>query len=399
MIGVPAYSHSLPSPKQLTHKAIRYTETLISKASVTPYDAGCQAWVAQKLQQLGFHIEQYDDHGVTNTIASLSNSKPVLALAGHTDVVPPGDLERWQTDPFSPVINNGMLIGRGAVDMKSGVAVMLAALEDHIQTHGRPQQNWLFLLTSDEEGEAEYGTQSIVQKLQQRDQLPQYCLIAEPTADNQAGDVIKIGRRGAISGHLVITGKQGHVAYPDKAINAVHLSGQISFALSQLTWDTGSEDFPGTSLQVTYVNSGEFSDNLVPARCEIWFNLRYSHRYDVDMINTRIRLAVEQVLANSGASYQLSWQRDCQPYHIADIEDKSASLITKVEQAIVDVTQRFPRLSTSGGTSDGRFLSSAQTQVIELGLPNKTIHQVNERVSLAQVVRLYDIYRKLLQQF
>ncbi|QLE84711.1 succinyl-diaminopimelate desuccinylase [Shewanella sp. Scap07] len=394
-----AYRNDKAHADLAIHKAVAYTQTLVAKASVTPDDAGCQDWVAAKLTKLGFNIERFVDNGVTNTIASLSDAKPVLALAGHTDVVPPGARERWHSDPFVPTVKAGYLIGRGAVDMKSGVAVMLAAVEDHFQTYGRPNQNWQFLLTSDEEGEASHGTQSIVKRLAQRNQLPQYCLIAEPTADQQAGDVIKIGRRGAISAKLIIQGRQGHVAYPDKSINAVHIGSKVACALAELEWDKGSDDFPGTSLQVTYVNSGEFTDNVVPGSCEVCFNLRYSHRYNEVSISQRIVRCITKIMAESQAQYQLEWQRPCTPYHISDAADADSNLLVKVEQAIVAVNHRFPRLSTSGGTSDGRFLSSAQTQVIELGLPNKTIHQVNEQVELAQVVRLYDIYRQLLQQF
>ncbi|CAM4118659.1 succinyl-diaminopimelate desuccinylase [Shewanella aquimarina] len=378
------------------HKAVRYCRELMRRPSITPEDAGCQRWLGAKLEAMGFVVSHYQDHGVSNLLASLDERPAQLALAGHTDVVPPGDLSRWQTPPFAATLVGETLIGRGAVDMKSGLAVMLAAVEDHIACHGLPKANWQFIVTSDEEGEAEFGTRALVERLAAAQRLPKYCVVAEPTADKQAGDVIKIGRRGAISARLQLKGKQGHVAYPKNAVNALHMAARVMQALEALSWDEGSDDFPGTSLQVTHVDSGSFTDNIVPGSCEICFNIRYSYRYSEAGIIERIQSCLD-ALALGKDAINLRWERGCTPYHTQ--ENGQQSLIAQVEAAIFEVTASFPRLSTSGGTSDGRFLSSPQTQVIELGLPNHSIHQVNERVELAQIVRLYQIYRALLTRF
>ncbi|QDF74595.1 succinyl-diaminopimelate desuccinylase [Shewanella marisflavi] len=386
----------LSQPNLNQHKAVRYTSELIRRRSITPEDAGCQQWLGAKLAALGFKVSHYQDQGVSNLLAELDERPALLALAGHTDVVPPGDLSRWQSPPFAATLAGDLLIGRGAVDMKSGLAVMLAAVEDHINCHGMPGANWQFIVTSDEEGEAEFGTRALVERLAALGRLPKYCVVAEPTADKRAGDVIKIGRRGAISARLSLKGKQGHVAYPKKAVNALHMAARVMQALETLSWDEGSDDFPGTSLQVTHVDSGEFTDNIVPGSCEICFNIRYSYRYSQGDIIERIQRCLDDLALGEDAIC-LQWERGCQPYHTQ--ENDGQSLIAQVESAIFEVTASFPRLSTSGGTSDGRFLSSPQTQVIELGLPNHTIHQVNERVEIAEIVRLYQIYRALLRRF
>ena len=382
-----------------SHKAIRYAQTLIQKKSITPDDAGCQTWIANKLKQIGFEIESYQTNGVSNLIASRGKSNKIFAYAGHTDVVPAANIELWDVDPFAAAIQNGMLIGRGAVDMKTSLAAMLAAMEDVIAGGHKSKTQWQMLLTSDEEGEAEFGTKTIVEKLTQEQRLPDYCLVGEPTSEAVTGDVIKVGRRGAISGKLVVQGKQGHVAYAGISRNAIHLASEIIYALEHIQWDTGSNDFPGTSLQVTYINSGDFTDNIIPGKCEICFNVRFSHRHQLP----DIQQSVQQQIASLPLSkdviehLKIEWDRYCAPYFTHDIEEYS--LISTVELAINQVSGIFPRLSTSGGTSDGRFLSSEKTQVLELGLPNKTIHQVNERTSLKEIHRLYLIYKQVLLNF
>ena len=381
------------------HKVVQYAQSLIRKVSVTPDDGGCQAWINEKLAALGFSIDCWQVEGVTNTIAILGQGSKRLAFAGHTDVVPPGALERWSHSPYAAVIVEGALIGRGAVDMKSGLAAMLAALENHIQEHGVPDDiQYQFLMTSDEEGPAESGTQEIVRKLRLWDLLPDYCVIAEPTATKVSGDAIRIGRRGAISGRVTLQGKQGHVAYPSDTCNAINLAAEVISLLQGLTWDSGCEDFPGTSLQVTWVNSGAFVDNLVPGCCELCFNVRFSHKYTLDEIKLRIENALDrQMEAWTDAFWQIEWDRYCEPYFTpAGLDD---SLIARVERAVVKQTGQYPCLSSSGGTSDGRFLASDHTQVVELGLPNATIHQINEQAKLEDIVSLYQIYRNLLLEF
>ncbi len=380
-------------------KAVKYSQTLIKKRSVTPEDASCQPWLAKKLQKMGFTIELYKTQGVSNLIASFGSAPTRFAFAGHTDVVPAPQPELWQVPPFDGEIVDDELIGRGAVDMKSALAVMVAAMEDVLASGYQPKTCWQFLVTSDEEGEAEFGTRTIVERLIQDDSLPDYCVVGEPTSDRNTGDVIKVGRRGAVSATIIVNGKQGHVAYAGYAENAVHLASTIVNTLEKTTWDEGCDDFPGTGLQVTYINSGAFTDNIIPGRCEICFNVRYSHRYSLADIQEKImnRLMALPLSEAALQSLDIKWERHCQPYFTQD--KKQDSLIAKAELAIHSVTGIFPRLSTSGGTSDGRFLASDTTQVLELGLPNKTIHQVNERSKLADIHHLYHIYCELLRQF
>lgn len=388
-----------PQPNLAHHKAVRYAQSLIQIASVTPGDNGCQAWVNHKLSALGFSIDCWQVEGVTNTLATLGQGRRRLALAGHTDVVPPGPLSQWRCHPYKASIQGNELYGRGAVDMKSGLAVMLAALEDELIANGcTNQMQYQFLMTSDEEGEAEFGTVEIVKRLKQQDQLPDYCLIAEPTASQFSGDSVRIGRRGAISARMTIAGKQGHVAYPAGTVNAVSLAQRAIARLEALQWDTGSDDFPGTSLQLTWINSGDFVDNLVPGHCELCFNIRFSHRYRIEEVKRRVEACVLDELGPvAGSDFELRWDRYCEPYFTpAGLDD---SLIHKVEQAVFAQTGQYPCLTSSGGTSDGRFLASEITQVVELGLPNATIHQVNERVRLEDIAALYQIYRHLISEF
>ena len=399
-VNTPNYNTAHHKSGELpSHKSVYYAQALIQKRSITPDDAHCQTWIASKLEKLGFDTEHYQTNGVSNLIATRGNAGKIFAFAGHTDVVPAGELERWDVNPFDAEIRDDVLFGRGAVDMKTSLAAMLAAMEDVIKTGFQPKTKWQFLLTSDEEGEAEFGTKTIVQRLRQQKQLPDYCLVGEPTSEHQTGDVIKIGRRGAISGKLVVLGKQGHVAYAGKSRNAIHLASEIIYALEQIKWDEGSNDFPGTSLQVTHINSGDFTDNIVPGKCEICFNIRFSHRYEL----VDIQQKVQQQLASLPLSQEvityltIDWQRHCTPYFTHNVE--GISLISVAEAAINKVTGVYPRLSTSGGTSDGRFLSSNHTQVLDLGLPNKTIHQVNERIAVEEIYKLYEIYKQILLSF
>ncbi len=382
-----------------THKAVRYARALIKKRSVTPDDAGCQAWIAGKLNKIGFETERYQINGVSNLIASKGRYDKIFAYAGHTDVVPAPNTGLWDVNPFAAAVKNDMLIGRGAVDMKTSLAAMLAAAEDVIADGYQPKTQWQMLLTSDEEGEAQYGIKTIVERLIRQERLPDYCLVGEPTGESRTGDVIKVGRRGAISGRLVISGRQGHVAYAGISRNAIHLASEIIYALERIQWDTGSNDFPGTSLQVTYINSGDFTDNIVPGKCEIRFNIRFSHQYKLSDIQRDVlrRIASLPLSEEVTANLDIEWERHCPPYFTRNVEGDS--LISVVESAINQVTGIFPRLSTSGGTSDGRFLSNDTTQVLELGLPNKTIHQVNERASLREIHQLYLIYRQVLLNF
>lgn len=373
-------------------RSIEYARLLMSRASITPFDAGCQDWLSEKLTDLGFECHRFSVKGVSNLVASIGAGERTIAFAGHTDVVPPGPLEKWRSGPFEAKVQDDILTGRGAADMKTGLAAMLAAVERFIVHHGRPAQRFVWLVTSDEEGEAEHGSKEIAAWLKARGIELDMCIVGEPTAHHTTGDNIKVGRRGALSAKLVVTGKQGHVAYPQYADNAVHKMQRMMANLLAIQWDEGSEDFPGTSLQVTYVNSGTFTDNIVPARCELCFNVRYSDRYH----EAQLQSLIEAALSKVSEDFSLSWERPCEPYLTRD--NHQHSLIAAVERSIHKNTGKFPLLSTSGGTSDGRFFASGKTQVVEIGVPNQTIHQVNECIHLADLVTLEDIYTDLLNE-
>ncbi|MFD2094975.1 succinyl-diaminopimelate desuccinylase [Corallincola platygyrae] len=373
----------------------QHLRSLVNRKSITPNDAGCQPWLAERLSAIGFSCHRYVDNGVSNLVAYYDSplERPLWAFAGHTDVVPPGDLKQWDSNPFCLRFDGEYLIGRGVADMKGGVAAMLSALELHHQVHGELPGPMLFLITSDEEGEAEYGMQSITHFLRQQNWLPEFVLVGEPTADNLSGDTIKVGRRGAVSAKLDVMGRQGHVAYPRFADNAIHKMGLVVSELNRICWDQGSDDFPGTSLQITHIDSGDFTDNMIPARCAIHFNIRYSHLYDRNHLNDLVTAAVSKVCDR----FELSWDRPCDPYMTQPKDNGEHCFLNLTEQVISQITGKFPKLSTSGGTSDGRFLSALGAQVIEMGACYRTIHQVNERLSLQDLNQLTAIYSGLLK--
>lgn len=371
-------------------QSIFYSLELMSRASITPSDSGCQDWLMEKLSSLGFQCQQFEVNGIKNMVAEIGSGEEVIAFSGHTDVVPPGPLEKWRTHPFEPAIYNDELFGRGAADMKTGLAAMLAACERVLTLSRHVQKKFMWLITSDEEGEAEFGSKAIKTWLDERGICPNYVLVGEPTAFRHTGDTIKVGRRGAISGRIHVKGTQGHVAYPHHADNAIHVMAKVIEAITTIEWDAGSSDFPGTSLQITHIDSGVFTDNIVPDRCHICFNIRYSHQHSVESLEALIEQHVAAVITR----YEIQWERPCEPYFTQN--NGKHSLISAVEQAIVKNTGRFPVLSTAGGTSDGRFFASEETQVVEVGVPNKTIHQVNERIYVSDLVTLEDIYSDLL---
>lgn len=373
-------------------KSIQHSLELMSRKSITPEDAGCQDWLITKLTALGFECYQFEVKGVKNLVASVGEGESTVAFAGHTDVVPPGSLDKWRVDPFNPEVIGDELIGRGAADMKTGVAAMLAAAEKVLTPDTKLNSRFMWLITSDEEGEAEYGSKEIKQYLDQQGIRVDHCIIGEPTAKLATGDTIKVGRRGAISGRIHVTGKQGHVAYPQYADNAIHKMAKVIEAISAIEWDKGSVDFPGTSLQITHIDSGAFTDNIVPANCKICFNIRYSHNFNMDALEQLIQDKVSQVTEQ----FELQWERPCVPYFTQ--HKHQSSLIAAIERAIFSNIGRYPVLSTAGGTSDGRFFADDHTQVVEIGVPNKTIHQINERVHLSDLATLEDIYTDLLSE-
>lgn len=371
-------------------KSILYSLELMGRKSITPDDAGCQQWLQEKLTNLGFECHQFTVNGVKNLVAEIGEGDKVIAFAGHTDVVPPGPQEKWKTPPFEPTIIDNELIGRGAADMKTGVAAILAATERFLALSQQLSKKFMWLITSDEEGEAEFGSKEIKAWLDARGIQLDAVIVGEPTAKQHTGDTIKVGRRGAISGRILVKGKQGHVAYPQYAENAIHKMAKVIDAISSVEWEQGSDDFPGTSLQITHIDSGDFTDNIVPARCSICFNIRYSHEHSMGSLETLIQERVSDVVDK----FDIQWERPCAPYFTH--HDQHNSLIKSVEQAIVKNTGRFPVLSTAGGTSDGRFFAGEHTQVVEVGVPNKTIHQINERIHISDLVTLEDIFADLL---
>ncbi|REL37074.1 succinyl-diaminopimelate desuccinylase [Thalassotalea euphylliae] len=368
-----------------------HIENLVNRPSITPMDAGCQDYIGEVLRRLGFKTHQFTDNGVANLVATLGEGDTKIAFSGHTDVVPAGDEDNWRTDPFIATLKGDEIIGRGIADMKGGIAAMLAAIEATINRINTQKNTFLVLITSDEEGEAEFGTKSIVEHLAAHDLLPDYCIVGEPTASHKTGDVIKVGRRGAISAELTISGRQGHAAYPQFADNAAHTAADIASWLNHLSWDEGSDDFPGTSLQITGIDTGRWTDNIIPGQSKLCFNIRYSHVYSEHSIVQRIEDGLRQIQK----TIAIEWLRPCHPY-LTEVVDDKQNLIGVVEQAIYQVTKRFPRLSTSGGTSDGRFIAQTGCQVVELGVPNCTIHQVNERVKISDLQQLQAIYQTLL---
>jgi len=373
---------------------ILYSQKLVNFRSITPDDNGCQHWIARKLSKLGFEIQWLCQNGVTNLIAhyKYGENVPCFAFSGHTDVVPVGNPASWQSDPFSAKINNGTIIGRGIADMKGGIAAMLAAIEVFFSQLETPHCELLFLLTSDEEGEAEFGTKIIKSWIDSKNIKIDYCLVGEPTSKSHIGDTIKVGRRGGISASIRCIGKQGHVAYPQYAVNAVVIAAQIVASLTSIKWDQGSDDFPGSSLQVTYINSGEFTDNIVPGECHVAFNIRYSHKFN----QNKLKVLINDTVSDYIQSNDIQWHRPCEPYFTPQSESPENNFIAKVERSIVKHTGLYPVLSTSGGTSDGRFLADDNTQVIELGLKNHSIHQINEHADLEDIINLQEIYQSIL---
>ncbi|NMM41622.1 succinyl-diaminopimelate desuccinylase [Pseudoalteromonas arctica] len=373
-----------------TDTVVSYLQKLIQFKSVTPQQAGAIDWLAKQLTDLGFNCEQFTFNNVTNLIAKVSfGDGPLYAFSGHIDVVPASG-GAWRAEPFSGDIIDGAIYGRGAADMKGGVAAMLCASRTLLANVAAKKGTFYWLITSDEEGEAEYGSLLIAERLAQQGIQLYGCIVGEPTSHLHVGDTIKNGRRGALSARLVINGKAGHVAYPENTINAAHLSAEVIKRLTGITWQR-DEPSSYTSLQVTGINIANVVDNMVPARCEMTFNIRYSHGYKSSDIKNEIQFA----LGDLAQYLNIEWERPCESFYTSHQCDDNC-LLTHVEQAVFKVTGSYPLLSTSGGTSDGRFFANSHTQVIECGVRNNTIHQVNEHVPIADLLIIEQIYTQLL---
>ncbi len=382
-----------PLPSIAPARSIYFAEVLMARASITPQDAGCQSYLIYKLEKLGFFCEKYTINGVSNLVARWGQGPNHFAFSGHTDVVPPGPLDRWKSPPFSPVISKNKLYGRGAADMKTGIAAMLAATERTIASLDKEKVSFWWLITSDEEGEAEWGSKWIAEYLASKNVQLDMCLVGEPSASASTGDTIKIGRRGSLSGTIHIAGKQGHVAYPKTAVNAIHKASNVINALTQYPFDEGSDDFPGTSLQITHMDTGSFTDNIVPSAVRIEFNVRYSWQFNQNSLSVLLRSIINSIDTEA----EVSFSRPCEAYLSKPKSNAEHCLIACVEKAIKGATGRYPVISTSGGTSDGRFFASEHTQVVEVGVPNTTIHQINEHIHVSDLLTLEDIYTDILK--
>jgi succinyl-diaminopimelate desuccinylase len=376
---------------------LHLTEQLISRASVTPEDAGCQALIAARLAPLGFVCETIvsgpDDFRVTNLWAKFTgtagSSSPTLVFAGHTDVVPTGPLDQWTTPPFSPSHRNGQLYGRGAADMKSSIAAMVVATEEFLATTPKPALSIAFLITSDEEGPSKDGTLVVCQQLQARGERLDYCIVGEPTSVDQLGDMIKNGRRGTLSGKLRVKGVQGHIAYPHLAKNPVHLFAPALAELVATEWDHGNEFFQPTSWQVSNIHGGTGASNVIPGELVVDFNFRFSTESSAEGLKQRL----EAVLEKHDLEYALQWTLGGEPFLTTPGE-----LVLAVRGAIAAETGLQTELSTTGGTSDGRFIAKMCPQLIEFGPINASIHKIDEHVLVSSLDPLKNIYKGVLER-
>ena len=376
------------SDNQAPSDAVDLLAELIQRPSVTPDDAGCQALLAERLAALGFRIEPMRFGEVDNLWARRGRSEPVLCFAGHTDVVPPGDLAAWNSDPFTAVRRDGLLYGRGAADMKASLAAMVLATEGFVTAFPDHSGSIAFLLTSDEEGPARDGTLKVVETLTARGEAIDWCIIGEPSSLERLGDTLRIGRRGSLSGLLTVRGVQGHVAYPDLANNPIRRFAPVLQALHEIVWDEGNEHFPPTSFQVVQLNAGVGAANVTPGELFARFNFRYS----TEWTHTDLRQRVATLLDSFELDYELQWRLSGEPFLT-----RPGTLSDAVSRAVRETVGLTPVLSTGGGTSDGRFIAPMGVDVVELGPVNASIHKVNEHVRIADVPPLTAMYRRTLE--
>ncbi len=366
------------------------TRQLLSRASVSPVDGGCQELLIGRLEALGFVIERMRFGDVDNFWALRRAGKgPVFCFAGHTDVVPPGPLEHWQSNPFEPVIRDGYLFGRGAADMKSGLAAMLTATEEFVAAHAQYDGAIAFLITSDEEGPSVDGTRRVVEVLRERGQRIDYCLVGEPSSQQVFGDTIRIGRRGSLSGRLTVHGIQGHVAYPELAENPIHSLAPALAELTARSWDQGSEHFQPTTFQVSNINAGTGAPNVIPGELKARFNLRWSPAQTLD----GLKLTVMEILDRHRLRYTLEWFVSGLPFY-----SPPRKLAAIAVSAVHEIAGRNPELSTGGGTSDGRFIAPLGAEIVELGVVNQTIHKVDECCRVEDIDLLQRAYVGVLRR-
>ncbi len=368
-------------------ETLELAQQLIQRPSVTPLDEGCQELIAKRLTAIGFSVETLQFEDVTNLWATLGSSGPLFVFAGHTDVVPTGPQNNWQYPPFSATVADGFLHGRGAADMKGSIAAMVTAVERFLPA-AQLNARIGFLITSDEEGSAINGTQRVIKELGIRNIKIDYCLVGEPSSSERLGDTVKIGRRGSLGATLVVNGIQGHVAYPQLAINPIHKVLPVLAHLTDITWDEGNASFPATSFQISNINAGTGATNVIPGQIEVVFNFRFSTELDADTIKSR----VTQLLDEAELNYQLDWKLWGNPF-LTD----AGKLVEAVSESIQQNCGYSTERSTAGGTSDGRFIAPTGAEVVELGPCNATIHQVDEKITVAELDKLSDVYQGVLQ--
>jgi succinyl-diaminopimelate desuccinylase len=377
-------------------RTLALTEQLIARPSATPEDAGCLELIASHLAPLGFVCERMDSgpdtFRVSNLWAIKRSTHPhakTLVFAGHTDVVPTGPIAQWQSDPFTPTHRDGKLYGRGSSDMKTSLAAMVVAVEEFLATQSDPAFNIAVLFTSDEEGPSVDGTVIVCEALKARGEKLDWCIVGEPTSVERTGDMIKNGRRGTMSGKLTIKGIQGHIAYPQLALNPIHTFAPAMAELTQKVWDKGNEFFQPTSWQMSNIHAGTGAGNVIPGECVVDFNFRFSTESTVE----KLQKGVEDILVRHNLNYELTWTVGGLPFLT-----KPGDLVHAVQAAIADETGIQTQLSTTGGTSDGRFIAQICPQVIELGPPNATIHKIDEHIAVADIEPLKNIYRRVLER-
>jgi len=373
----------------LKSKALEYARDLIARRSLTPEDAGCQTWLAEKLSKLGFTIETVNSGDVVNLWARRGTASPLLCFAGHTDVVPTGPLEQWRSDPFLPTERDGQLYGRGAADMKGSIAAFLAALEDYLASNPDHAGSIAWLITSDEEGPAIDGTVKVVERLTARNELIDYCIVGEPTCVAQFGDMMKNGRRGSLHGRLRVKGIQAHIAYPHLGKNPIHLAAPAIAELAATMWDEGNEYFPPTTWQISNMHSGTGAMNVIPGHADIAFNFRFSTASSVEGLQMRVCA----ILDKHGLDYDLDWELGAKPFLTP-----RGGLVDALSAAIQEVTGISAELSTTGGTSDGRFIADIAREVVEFGPINASIHKIDENVGVDELEQLARVYRGVLER-
>lgn len=368
---------------------IELAQSLIKIPSISPEDLGCQQIIAERLKKVGFEIQSMPFGKVSNLWARYGNKEPLLVFIGHTDVVPIGDLTHWKHHPFSGLVKDGYLHGRGAADMKGGLAAMIIAAEQFLQNHPEPKGSIAFLITSDEEDQAIDGTSKVVETLQKQNVPIHWCIVGEPSSEKSLADTLKIGRRGSLTAKLTVHGKQGHVAYPDVANNPIHRALSSLSELVNMAWGEETENFPRTSIQISNIHAGTGAANVIPDTLEVTFNLRYNSTLSKDIIVNK----VNEILEKHQLNYEIQWHHNSQPFL-----SPMGELTTITQAACEKVTTIKPKLSTSGGTSDARFIAPLGTEIIELGPVNETIHQVNECVKIADLEQLVEIYQEILHK-